>query len=357
MENNKQTYIDTDSVSMKELILKCQDWGRYLLGKWKFFIIVFILGAGLGFFYALQQIPKYLSELTFVLEDSKQSPLGAYAGLASQFGLDLGGASGSGVFSGDNILEFLKSRLMVEKALLSPVKLNTTEVTLAERFMQTEEAGQKWRKKEALKNISFPVGQDRKSFSVLQDSVLALIYQEILQKQLSVLKPDKKLSFISVKCISADPYFAKTFTERLVTEATDFYVATKTQRSKTNVAKLQATTDSIQRLLDQKTYSAAASQDLNLNPARNMARVSYELASRDKTVLMTMFAEATKNLEISKITMAQETPIIQIVDTPIFPLKKVQFGKAKGMVSGALLAVFSIMICLILVRLYKIIMS
>ena len=158
MENNKQTYIDTDAVSMKELILKCQDWGRYLLRKWKFFIIVFVLGAGLGLFYAFQQIPKYLSELTFVLEDSKQSPLGAYAGLASQFGIDLGGASGSGVFSGDNILEFLKSRLMVEKALLSPVRLNTKEVTLAERFMETEEAGQKWRKKEALKNISFPVG-------------------------------------------------------------------------------------------------------------------------------------------------------------------------------------------------------
>ncbi len=56
-----------------------------------------------------------------------------------------------------------------------------------------------------------------------------------------------------------------------------------------------------------------------------MASIGSELAMRDKTVLQTMYGEVVKNLEISKIAMAQETPIIQIVDMPILPLEKTKW--------------------------------
>ncbi|WP_261387554.1 hypothetical protein [Chitinophaga pinensis] len=36
--------------------------------------------------------------MTFVLEDTKSGGLGAYAGLASQFGIDIGGGGGMGIF-------------------------------------------------------------------------------------------------------------------------------------------------------------------------------------------------------------------------------------------------------------------
>src|SRR3954467_9549239 len=113
-----------EEVSLKELLQKLVEWWRYLLSKWLVIGVFGIIGAGLGLTYALVKKPKYSAELTFVLEENKSSSLGAYAGLASQFGLDLGGGGGSGIFAGDNILEFLKSRFMVEKALLSPVEVD-----------------------------------------------------------------------------------------------------------------------------------------------------------------------------------------------------------------------------------------
>ncbi|ASZ10688.1 lipopolysaccharide biosynthesis protein [Chitinophaga pendula] len=359
MEPTRQTYDSPNAgkqISLKEIILKLQQWYRYLLAKWWLIIIVGLIGAGLGLGYAIIKQPNYVGEVTFVLEESKNSPLGAYAGIASQFGIDLGG-TGSGVFAGDNILEFLKSRLMVEKTLLSPVKVDGQQISLIELYIRTYKLRDRWKKFPSLAQLSYPIDKDRSSFSLQQDSILYDLYNVITKANLKVAKPDKKLSFISVKCVSRNELFSKIFTERLVSEATDFYVKTKTQRSKKNVDMLQHKADSLEALLNRKTYSAAATQDLNFNPARRVATVGTEVASRDKLMLQTVYAEVVKNLEVSRVAMAQEAPIIQIVDTPIMPLKKEQLGKLKGIVFGGTGAAVLMMILLLLNNIYRELMN
>lgn len=348
-----------DEISLKDLILQIQDWSMYLWRKW-FVILAFgLLGAGLGLVYALTSKPKYVAALTFVLEDAKGSSLSTYANLAGQFGIDLGGESGSGVFSGDNIIEFLKSRLMVEKAMLSPIIRKGKVQSLADYYIEMNALRQKesWQKNTALKNLQFPLNSDRRTFSRLQDSILNTFYISIITNALKVTKPDKKLSFISVECTTRDEVFCKIFTEHLVKEAIDFYVSTKTKQSKSTVDKLQAKADSLEFLLNRTTYSVAASQDMNLNPARSMAGVKTELASRDKVMIQTMYVEMMKNLELSKMAMAQETPIIQIVDTPILPLKKEKTGILKGVVIGGGIGGIILIVFLLIKRMYKIIMT
>lgn len=354
MESNRSIPAKQESeLTLKSLILRLQEWTRYLWKKWLIIGILGLIGAILGLVYALVKKPEYIAELTFVLEDSKQGTLGAYAGLASQFGIDLGLSSGSGVFSGDNIIEFLKSRLMVEKTLLSPVIINGKQESLANLYIDKNEIRKSWENEPTLKDLRLPYNVDRQKFSLQQDSILHLIHKKIIEDNLSVTKPDKKLSFISVKCVTKDEMFSKLFTERLVREATDFYVQTKTKRSKTNIDKLQEKADSLEALLNKKTYSVAASQDLNFNPARSIAEVKTELETRHKMVLQTMFGEVVKNLELSRMSMAQETPIIQIVDIPILPLERKKFGKLKGLISGGILSSFMVVVFLIIRKIYK----
>lgn len=346
-----------DELSIKDLILKIREWCRYLVRKWKLIFLFALIGAAFGFAYAFFKEPKYTADLTFVLEDTKSSSLGAYAGLASQFGIDLSGAGESGIFTGDNIMEFLKSRLIVEKSLLSDVTVNGKKNTLAELYIETYDLRKKWNKKEALKNIQYPSGADRSKFSRQQDSLLNVLYTDILKKNLAIVKPDKKLAFISVSCSLPNETFAIAFTEKLVQEATDFYVATKTKKSRSNVDKLQAKADSIESLLNKTTFKAAVTQDLNLNPAKRIAMVSTELASRDKMVLQTMFGEVIKHLELAKMSMAQESPVIQIVDHPIFPLELEKVSKAKAIVAGGILGAILICLVLIIIRMYKSVMA
>jgi hypothetical protein len=338
-----------EEISLKELLLKLVEWWRYLLGKWLIIGIFGIIGAGLGILYAVSKKPNYSAELTFILEENKSSSLGAYAGLASQFGLDLGGGGGSGIFAGDNILEFLKSRFMVEKALLSPVNVDGKTISLAELYIRINHFRDTWKEDKTLSVIQFPPMPDRKSFTRQQDSLLSIFYQDITKKNLTVSKPDKKLSFVSVVCLSGDERFSKEFTERLVVESVDFYVRTKTKKSQANVDILQMKADSLIRLLNQKTYSAAEQADLNQNPIRRMASVGSEVASRDKMIIQTVYGEVVKNLELSRMSMAQETPVIQIIDSPILPLEKVKLGKLKGLIIGGFLGA-GLMIFYLLIR-------
>ncbi|NCA31125.1 MAG: hypothetical protein EBS93_10480, partial [Chitinophagia bacterium] len=41
---------------------------------------------------------------------------------------------------------------------------------------------------------------------------------------------------------------------------------------------------------------------------------------RDKTVSSTLYAEVVKNLETLKLSLINQTPVIQVLDTPKFPL-------------------------------------
>ncbi|GEP94781.1 lipopolysaccharide biosynthesis protein [Chitinophaga cymbidii] len=344
---------EEDDISLKRFILKAHEWAKFLLGKLLVISISGGLCAGLGLIYAVFSKPEYTAELTFVLEDNKANPLGAYVGLASQFGIDIGGSSTSGLFSGDNIMEFLKSRLMIEKALLSPTSANNKSTSLADLYISINNLNLKWQKKPELKHIHFPPSKGREDFSRQEDSVLLVLYKHIIEENLVVHKPDKKLNFISVECTALDELFAKYFTLCLVKEATDFYVQTKTQRTRTTVDKLQATADSIKTLLNQKTISVATTQDMNFNASRSQANVKTEFAMRDKIILQTVYTEVVKNLELSKMTMAQETPIIQIVDQPILPLEVTKFGKLKGVILGGVIGALIAIITLITRRIYR----
>ncbi|MBC9933795.1 Wzz/FepE/Etk N-terminal domain-containing protein [Chitinophaga qingshengii] len=342
-----------EEVSLKDLINKLTEISKYLWRK-KFIVILFgLIGGGIGLTLAFMSKPTYKAELTFVMEESNSNPLGAYMGIASQFGLDLGAKGGSGLFEGDNIMEFLRSRLMLEKALLSAVSYENKETTLAELYMDAYSIRKGWEKDAVLKNVKFPLNANRSTFSRTQDSVLNSIQGTIATTNLSVARPDKKLSFISVSCTTLNETFSKAFVETLVREATRFYIETKTKRSSTSVSRLQTQADSMEVLLNQKTYETARVQDINQNPARQVANVRSELVMRDKVVLQTMYAEVVKNLEMSKIAMTQDMPVIQIVDKPILPLDKRKFGKLKGIVLGGILGGMLCMIVLIGNRLIR----
>jgi len=68
-----------------------------------------------------------------------------------------------------------------------------------------------------------------------------------------------------------------------------------------------------------------------------VSRIKQE---RDAQLYGAVYAEVLKNLETLKLDMARETPIIQMIDTLIYPLKK-KMGKAMGIIiGGALVGIF-----------------
>ncbi|MDB5158574.1 MAG: lipopolysaccharide biosynthesis protein [Mucilaginibacter sp.] len=357
--NSEKIQVNPDEISLKDLILKIGKLRQYLVSKWMVILIAAIIGGCIGLIYSIFSKPVYKAELSFALEDDKSSGggLGAALGLASQFGIDLG-ESGGGAFSGDNLLELMKSRSMVEGALLTPVNVKGKTETLAELYINFNDLRKKWDDKPELKNIQF-AGQNRTGFTLQQDSVLGVFYKDIIKKNLSVDKIDKKLSIITVKVESENELFSKYFTEILVKTVSNFYITTKTKKSVQNVAILQRQTDSVRRELNAALTGVATSADVNpnANPALQILRVPSQRRQVDVQANQAILTQLVANLEVSKVSLRKETPLVQIIDQPILPLEKSKLGKIKAIVFGGFIAVFLAVAGIIVKKLFNTIIA
>jgi hypothetical protein len=347
---------NVDEVSLKELVLKVANWWNYLASKWVIILIAGIAGGAIGLTYSLLKKPIYKAELSFALQDEKSGGgLSSALGLASQFGLDLGGTSAGGEFSGDNLLELMKSRLMVEKTLLSAIEVNGKKETLAELYIDFNELREKWEGKPGLENIHFPFNVDRSKFTLKQDSILGTLHKTIIENNLTVNKIDKKLSIISLEVSSTNEMFSKSFAEILERGVSDFYIQTKTEKSSKNVAILQRQTDSVRRALNAAISGVASSIDAapNANPLLQTLHVPSQRRQVDVQANTAILGELVKNLELSRMSLLQETPLIQVIDKPILPLEKVKVGKLKGIILGIIIGIFLVGFILTVRRAFK----
>ncbi|MDN3547642.1 Wzz/FepE/Etk N-terminal domain-containing protein [Mucilaginibacter aquaedulcis] len=352
---------NSEDISLKELILKMRSVWSFLLSKWVIIVIAGIVGSALGLGYAFIKKPLYTAELSFATEDDKSSSgggLGGALGLASQFGIDLG-SNGGGAFSGDNLLELMKSRSIVEKVLLSTIIVNNKEQTLADLYISFNKMRDDWKNEPTLKDVDFLPNADRSKFSLGQNKVLSLFYTKILKKNLTVDKIDKKLSIINITVISENEIFSKYFAEILAKTVSDFYINTKTKKSVQNVNILQRQTDSVRSKLDAAIGGVASSADINpnANPALQILRVPSQRRQVDVQANTAILNQLVANLELAKVSLRKETPLIQIIDRPILPLDKESFGKVKGIILGGIAGVFLVSFILLIRRMFKMVMA
>ncbi|MEJ5961269.1 Wzz/FepE/Etk N-terminal domain-containing protein [Pedobacter immunditicola] len=350
LQNINQT--SSDDITFKDVIIKIKEWCHYLLSKWMIILFIGLVGGCLGFAYAGYKKPVYTATTTFVLEESGgggMGGLGQYSGLASMVGIEVG--QGGGLFSGDNIIELYKSRNMVRKALLSSAIIDEKRQLLVERFIEFNKLNEKWQGT-GLSDVNF---KDSSNFTLLQDSLLRGIIKDIKNNYLTVSKPDKKLSIINVEVKASDEIFAKLFTDQIVATVNNFYVETKTKRSIENINILQHQKDSVQAVMNGAIFASAKTLDAtpNLNPTRQALRAPVQRSQFNAETNKAILGELVKNLELSKITLRKETPLIQVIDNPRLPLEKQALGKFKGGIIGFSIACFLFSIMILLRKILK----
>jgi hypothetical protein len=311
---------------------------RFMFRKWYLLIVAILLGTGLGLAYYFIQKPKYKGVCTFVLEE-KQAGLGGLGSLASQFGFDIGSLSGGGsLYAGENIFEILKSKKIIYSVLLSIVDSSKSKQTLADFYIEFTKLRKSWKQNEPIVSVSFEKADSR--LSLMQDTVLNLIYEKIINKNLIVDKVGKKGNLIKVETQSENRLFANLLSQRIVEEAKDLYIFIKVGNAQKNINNLQRKADSLQNLLNGKTFIAAQTQVIDGNPGLVSLRVPTEIAVRDKTVIATLYGEIVKNLEASKMILAQQTPVIQIIDYPDQSAKDNLKSKQMLIIIGAIAMLF-----------------
>jgi uncharacterized protein involved in exopolysaccharide biosynthesis len=344
-----------DEVTIKEIVLRGKGFLEYLMKSRKTIIIAMLVGGLLGLAYSLIKKPVYTATLSFALEDKSSGGIGGGISIDSPFGIDLVGGSNGGVFSSSNLPELFMSRNMVERTLLTSVIYEKKEISLAELFIKNNDWRKKWEANPQLKKIQFLPNSLRATFTRAHDSILGDIYDMLTKTDLLVSQKDKKNIIIYINTKSSNEFFAKRFTEALAKEVSDFYIDYKSKKARDNVDILMKQTDSIRTELNSAITGVAVSVDrtFNLNPALNVKRTPTARKQVDVQANTLVLTELVKQTELAKVALRKEMPLIQIIDSPILPLKKDKTSMVVGVTIGAFIALFLSLLVLMFKNIFE----
>lgn len=348
----------TKTRNFKEFIDSSKEYFFYLLRNWFKIFLITILFSFLGLTYSLLVKPVYKAVFTFALEDDKMTggALSGALGIASSLGIDLG-SSGGGAFSGANLIELMKSRRLVDKTFLEIAEIEGNQKVLGNVYVNLIGLDKVLKKKGYTPDLfNLPNNTDYDKLSVLQDSVLMIIHEHIMKNNiLNVYQKDKKVSILTVEVISKSELFSKFFAENLVKNVSQFYVETKSKKARSNVQILQRQSDSVRNELNNAIEGVAIVSDktFNLNPALNIQRVPSSKRQVDVQANTAILTQLVTNLELAKVSLLRETPLIQIIDKPILPLKKDRPSKLLSFLIAGLFGFFCSVGYFVLLREYQ----
>jgi uncharacterized protein involved in exopolysaccharide biosynthesis len=344
---------DSNDITLKDFLLKLKSIYFFLFSRWKVILLFGMLGGMAGLWYSYSKKPIYTATLNFVLEDEKSSlgGLSGAMGLATSFGVDLGSSTG-GMFSGSNLIALMKTRKIIENVLLKPIKVDGKTRTFAQYFIEFNS------KDNRAKKVIFDTYTSRSDFTRQQDSTLYDMYMNILN-MLTIKQNDIKTSIISVEFKASSEIFCKEFVENLSQEVSDYYIEIKSKKSRQNMEILQRQTDSIRAVLNGSIVSVAAAVDnaFGLNPAMQVQKTTISKKQFDVQANTTILTQLVTNLEMAKVSLRKETPLIQVIDKPILPLKKEKVGKLKSLLLGGFLAGFLTALILVFKKLFATILN
>lgn len=310
-----------------------------ILRKWKLFLLIGFLGGVGGFFYAYFQKPVYESRLTFALDGgSGENALSSAMNLAAQFGLGVG--SGQTLFDGDNILEILKSRRIVEEVLLTVDTFNGNRVTLADYFIDISGARRVLLAKPHLRGIRFPPGIQRQQLSYLQDSVLNNAFLDLATNAISASRPDKKLGIYELKVKTLNEQFTKDFTDRLLLATINFYTEITSRKDRETLEILEQRVASLKSNVGESIDTRASGEDANVNPAFAAAQAQATKQLYNMQAYGEAYKEMFKTLELARYQYLKKIPLLQVIDHADYPMKRIKLGKLKTAVIGSFAACF-----------------
>ena len=320
-----------EEFSPKKMILQAYGFFLYIISQWKIILLVAILCAAGGYLYTFLKKPNYLAEITFALDEGiSPGSKSSYSSLGAELGIDVDAEAG-GVFSSmSNIVELIKSRLLIEKTLKSSVRVDGKNLVFADFFLDSLNYRDKWIKDDRFKKLDFKSYKMDTKAGLMTNSLITNMYETLISNNLYINKKGDGTSIISVTCITENELFSKYFLEALLNEVTQYYIETKTQRSKINLAFLQKRTDSLKRAYYNSMYGKASYADAHSNPSRQIATVYRDKQQTDIQIQRTSYAELMRSLDVAKSNLLRDTPLFQFLDTPVLPLKRFNSNPTKN---------------------------
>lgn len=351
MKESTQQVVKGEEITLKEIILKIQEYFKEVLKYWWFIGFLCLLTSSYFLYKHFTFVPTYNAELRFVVEGQGRSG-GGLSSLLGSFGI-----SKSGKVNPYKILEVGRSNKLFENIAFSKYKEDTT---FADKILAEYDLINQWSEK----NPKF------KDFQFTNDTISSSIEKKVFKKLrslvwggpeselvLSSISLDEEKGIYSLRSFTTDEELSIAMTNKFYQGLKQFFEDEVFENQKKSAQILAAKADSINALRTSKIYELARFEDRNQGLLFKEDVSRQTILSQEIQVLSVAYGEILKNYEMTDINLKDLQPLFMEIDKPFSPLTPSESSLPKNLLLGLVLGGFLGSLCIVIRKIFKDVMK
>lgn len=280
----------------------------------------------IGAIYAFSKPNQYTVEITVMPEiQSKGASLGGLSSLAGLAGIDIGNMTSIDAMRPDIYPNVLQSVPFALQLLKQPIysQLLEKETTL-QTFLE-EQGRQSWLgsllSSSASEEDQVPLPDPQNRSKVLQ---ITKKQEELIRAVHGAVTAayDKKTGVITVTTTLPDPVVAATVARLSLEYLTSYISGYRTEKSRNQVVFLTKQTKEANERYQKAEYALSMYRDRNRYLNLSTAKIEEQRLQANFILSQTLFNELTKQLELAKVKVAEESPVFKTLEPARIPLRK-----------------------------------
>ena len=292
-------------ITLSELLVKVVNLVKLL---WRNKILIIFCGLTLGVLGAMTRGKSiYTAQTSLLLKSEGSGSGGGLMGLAAQFGL-----GSDELISFEKFLGVAKSRNIIQKALLTEVKVNDKQDLIAHHFLIDSKKREAWQ--EAKPKYA---KADLREQGFIQDTSLSDLLRSV-KDMIAVTEGKGGMTLVEVKCSNEE--IAYHFCKAIVDETINFFVKTSISSDLQTKKIIETRIDSLRDELNDYEQRYTTLKDQSIQTVKSKGLIDLMRMERKLRILNEMYVEATKQQEIVNFKVLNNSPGIEVVDAPKFPL-------------------------------------
>ncbi|NJK84156.1 MAG: hypothetical protein HC912_10520 [Saprospiraceae bacterium] len=286
--------------------------------------------------------PTYPAKTIFMVNEDEGSSTSGISSLLGQFGL--GGGGKSGKFNLDKIIELSKSLKILQAALFKEIEINGKKDFYANHIIHYYEFHDKW-KKDTTGLVGFYFTHNKfDDFTRVENSALKQVYEQVRggenTEALLTTSYDDKTGILSMSINSVREELSIGLMNEIYEELSNFYINKSVESKRRTYESIKFKVDSLRARYQQLNLSLARVEDQSYSVLDKTNLVKINDLRTESQVTMLAYGEAMKNMEFSDFQLRTATPIFQVIDSALPPIKPEKSSKVRAILIGGFLGGF-----------------
>lgn len=342
--NNMQENYD-DEISLKELLLKLQEFWKELWRNWLLIALFCIPFLIYNFYKHTTFEETYTASLTFMVNEDEGGGIAGVSGVLGSFGL---GGRGGGDYNLEKMLSLLKSRKIIEEVILSESIVDNQKDFFANHFIKAQDLHAVWGNVNGDIDLSDFIFQsnDMSTFDLTYNTALKYIHSYIIGNASkgvpALLKStiSEETGIMELTMETKNEALSINILESMFGVLSKYYVDKSTEKQLNTFEVISAKFDSLQNELRSAEYALANFMDRNRGLYNRKDQLEERRLEAKVKILGTAYTKVIEQKEIAEFSLNDQTPVVQIIDYPISPIEPSKSSLIKNLIIALLIGGF-----------------